>query len=340
MSVRSIFTALTAGIALFLGTLGSSAGAPDPTDPSGAGALARRSAVAARVGAKEITVAELEDRIGKLPRVQLLTMGSTPSEIRRKFLLDVVVPEALVASGAEKEHLDTDPAVAAKIRRALANATMRVVRSQVGPVSGISMEDVRKYYAENKSKYDSPTRYNLWRILCAKREEAVSVLDAAKATLTVDSFTKLAREHSGDKATNLRAGNLGFVDSDGNSNEAGVKIDPELARAAARVKDGELVPQPVAEGAGFAVVWRRGSVAASHRSPEDAAGQIRETLWRQRNEEASQRLIDELRTAHLRDLNEAALTGIEVSSSDGEVMPRRRPGQVPPLRSGKSAQKP
>jgi peptidyl-prolyl cis-trans isomerase C len=200
------------------------------------------------------------------------------------------------------------------------------------------MDDVRKYYAENKSKYETPARYNLWRIRCSKREEALSVFDSAKAAPTVDAFTKLAREHSIDKATNLRAGNLGFVDLEGNSNEVGVKVDAELPKAAAAMKDGELVPLPVAEGSGFAVVWRRGSVAASHRSFEESAPQIREALWRQRNDEATQRLIEELREAHLTGLNESALNGIEVSAGDGEVMPRRRPGQVPPLR--KSAQKP
>jgi len=295
----------------------------------------------ARIGAEGITAGELEDRLAKVPRFQLLTMGETPGAVRRKFLLDVVVSEALVAIGAEKEHLDGDPNLSFKIQRARANATMRVVRNEVGPASAISMDDIRKYYAENKSKFDSPPRYNVWRILCAKREEALSVLNSAKAALTIDTFTKLTRDHSIDKATNMRAGNLGFVDADGNSNEAGVKVDPQIAKAAAGVKDGELVPQPVPEGSGFAVVWRRGSVPASYRSPEDAAGQIREAMWRQRLEDAGKLLIADLRQAHLTEQNDAILNGIEVSATDGEVMPRRRPGQVPPLRqTGRSAQKP
>ena len=334
MHSRSMFAASAAGAALLLCTLGSSRAALNPTD------TARRGAVAARIGATEITVGELEDRIAKIPRFQRATMGGTPAAVRRKFLLDVVIPEALIATGAEKEHLDIDPAVSPKVQRARANATVRVLRDQVGPAGAVSMDDIRKYYAENKSKFDSPSRYNLWRILCAKREEALAVLSAARATLTIDTFTKLAREHSIDKATNLRAGNLGFVDADGNSNEAGVKIAPELARAAAAVKDGELVSEPVPEGSGFAVIWRRGSVAASHRSAEDASGQIREALWRQRNDDAVQGLIAELREAHVTGLNEGVLNGVEVSTADGEVMPRRRPGQVPPLRPGKSAQKP
>jgi peptidyl-prolyl cis-trans isomerase C len=326
MRSRSLLVALTASSALFFGTAGSSRAALSPAD------TARRSAIVARVGAKEITAGELEDRIAKIPHFQLAAMGDTADRIRRKVLLDVIVPEALLASAAEKDHLADGVTTSIKLQRALANATMRVVRNQVGLSGAISMEDVRKYYAENKSKFDSPARYNLWRILCAKREEALQVLASAKAVLTLENFSKLTRDHSIDQATNMRGGNLGFVDEGGNSNEAGVKIDAGLAKAAAGVKDGELVPEPVAEGSGFAVIWRRGSVPASHRSVEDAASQIRDVLWRQRIDEASKGLLDELRHAHVRDVNESILNGIDVSATDGEVMPRRRPGQVPPLR--------
>lgn len=326
MRLRSLFTVVAASTVLLLGTIGLARAAPDSAD------VAHRTAVVARVGAKEITAGELEDRIAKIPRFQLAAMGDSQGAIKRKVLLDILVPEALVASAAEKEHFDSDPSVALKVERALANATMRAVRDRVGPANAISMEEIRKYFADNKSKFEAPARYNLWRILCAKREEALAVIDSAKAKLTIDNFTKLARDHSIDKATNMRAGNLGFIDESGNSTEAGVKVDSRLAKAAAAVKDGELVPQPVPEASGFAVIWRRGSVAASHRSPEDAAGQIREALWRQRLDETSKGLIEELRQAHVSEVNEALLNGIDVSASDGEVLPRRRPGQVPPLR--------
>ena len=89
-----------------------------------------------------------------------------------------------------------------------------------------------------------PERINLWRILCKTRDEAATVLEAARRDPTIAKYNDLAREHSIDKATNLRGGNLGFVGPDGASNEAGVKVDPALVKAAQTVKDGELVPQP------------------------------------------------------------------------------------------------
>ena len=72
------------------------------------------------------------------------------------------------------------------------------------------------------------------------------------------------------------------MSADGVSNEAGVRVDPTLVKAAGAVKDGELVPHPVPEGASFAVVWRRGTVPASKRTVEESSAQIRAALFRDR----------------------------------------------------------
>jgi len=292
---------------------------------------ARRAVVVAKVGSRDITTGELEDRIAQVPRFQLSAFGATPDAVRHKFLEQIVIPEALFAQSAEAQHLDTQLPTSNALMRALANASVRALRVDLGPATAIPMEDVRKYYEENKSRYDSPERFAVWRILCKTREEAVSVIEAARKDLTVAGFTSLARDHSTDKATNQRGGNLGFVGIDGTSNEAGLKVDPVLPRAAASVKDGELVGQPVPEGSGFAVVWHRGTVPPVKRAVEDVAPQIRDTLWKHREEQAVKGLVAQLRTRDLKELNDGLLNGIEVSSVDGQIEPRHRPGQVVPL---------
>jgi peptidyl-prolyl cis-trans isomerase C len=292
---------------------------------------ARRGAIVAHVGPRVITAGELEDRLGAVPRYQLAAFGDTPQAIARKFLNDVLVEEALYAAAAEARHLDKRPPTDNAVARADANATLRAVRSGMGAANEIPMDDVRKYYDKNRSRFDTPERYLVWRILCATREEAAAVIDAAKKNLTVDNFTTLARQHSIDKATSMRSGNLGFLNPDGTSNEAGVAVDPAIARAAASLKDGELAPQPIPEGKGFAVVWHRSTVPANHRTAEDAAAQIRDIVWRERVEGASKGLAAELREHDVKKLNEALLNTIDISSNDGDIVPRRRPGQVPPL---------
>jgi peptidyl-prolyl cis-trans isomerase C len=190
---------------------------------------------------------------------------------------------------------------------------------------------VKRYFDANRARYDSPERINVWRILCKSKDEAITVLDAAKKDSTIANFTGLAREHSLDKATSMRGGNLGFLAPDGTSNEAGLKVDPLVVRAAQRLKDGELAPLPIPEGEYFGVVWRRGTVAASRRTVEEVAGQIRDLLWKEKKEQAEKKLLDDLRARDVSQLNPALIDTIEISTSDGAILPHKRPGQVPPL---------
>jgi peptidyl-prolyl cis-trans isomerase C len=278
-------------------------------------AAERREHVAAHVGPAEVTVGTVEDRLAALPSFQRATFGDSADTIRRHFLMEVVVPEVLFALGAEAEKLDAQVRPAYDIQRALSGATIRALRDRVGPASAIPMPEVQKYYEENRTRYDTPERYQIWRILCKTRDEAQGVLDQAKRDPTPKAFGELAREHSLDKATNLREGNLGFVTPDGLSNEPGLRIDPAVVRATQTVRDGEIVPSPVAEGEYFSVVWRRGTIPASHRSVDDVAASIRDTLAKARIKRETEKLVAQLRAAKLRDLNESLLDKLEVPAA-------------------------
>ena len=313
-----------AALVLLLGALGALGVAhAQGSDP-------RRSAVALHVGDRAVTVGEIEDRMAKVPPFQLRTFGATEAEIRRNFVDQVVIPEEMWAKGAEARHIETAVPTRFDLDRVRAEAALRALRARVGGPSSVSMGDVQAYYDKNKARYDAPERHQIWRVLCATKQEASTVLADAKKDATVTHWNKLAREHSLDKATYLRGGNLGFVAPDGTSNEAGLKVEPAVVKAASLVRDGELVAEPVAEGSSFAVVWRRGTVGASHRSVDDVKEQIQASILRERSEDEKKKLLADLRSKNLKELNPELLTGIDIQPPDGTVVPRRRPGQVAP----------
>ena len=192
-------------------------------------------------------------------------------------------------------------------------------------------EDVRAYYDSNKARFDTPERVLVHRILCKTQAEAGTVIETFKKDPTPRAFAELAREHSQDHTTGMRGGNMGFITPDGKSNEAGVTVDPAVVKAAFAVKDGELVQQPVPEANMFAVVWRKGTVAATRRNFEEVVSQIRETMFKDKLETARKKLIDDLREKNVKEVNEPLLRTIDVSRADGAITPRKRPGQVPPL---------
>ncbi len=288
-------------------------------DGSAAAESARRSRVVLRVGSRSVTVGELEDRVAAIPLYQLAEFGGSREAVARAYIDQVLVRDLTLAAGAEQRGLDKELPTKQLFDRALSSATLRRTRIGYASADAIPMDDVRTYYDHHRSRFDAPERINLWRILCSTREQAASVIDAARRDLTIAKFTDLAREHSIDKATNLRGGNLGFLDPDGRSNEAGVKVDAALVKGAVAVKDGELVPQPIAEGANYAVVWRRGTVAAARRSVEEAASQIRSALFRERTEIAERKLIDELRAKHVKEVNDGLLGIVELRPFDAGV---------------------
>jgi peptidyl-prolyl cis-trans isomerase C len=286
----------------------------------------RRAKVVARVASTPVTVGEVEDRLAAIPPFQLRTFGPNKDAIVRKYIDDVVVRELVLAGGAENRKLAKEQPWEHQTKRVLSSATLRRLRGGLPSADAIPAEDVKKFYEDNRSRFDSPERVNVWRILCKTRDEAEAVLAAAKREPTIPKFNDLAREHSIDKATNFRGGNLGFLAADGTSNEAGLKVDLAVVQAASQVKDGELVAHPIPEGGNFAVVWRRATVPANKRSLEESTAQIRTTLFRERTEGAEKKLMAELRAKNVKDVNVELLKIVELGALDaGLPIPRSTP---------------
>jgi peptidyl-prolyl cis-trans isomerase C len=268
---------------------------------------ARRSKIVAQVGPNAtITVGALEDRIATMPGFQRRALGPVEA-LPSKLLSDILVPEVLVSLGAAAEGLERRPAVSNVLDRARSMAAIRALRGQLGPPEAIPMSEVAAYFDEHRTMFDAPERYQIWRILCATREEAKAVLDQATNDPTPKNFETLAREHSTDKATYLRSGNVGFVAQDGTSNDPALRVDPAIVAAARGVSDGSLVSDPVPEGDAFAVVWRRGTLRPPKRTVDEAAPQIRDTLWKLHLKTQTDSLLAALRAAKVRDVNEGLL---------------------------------
>jgi hypothetical protein len=109
-----------------------------------------------------------------------------------------------------------------------------------------------------------------------------------------------------------------------------VKIDPSVVKAAQGVKDGELLA-PMQELDGWSVVWKRGTIGASRRTFEESAAQIRDTLTKQHVESEMKKLTEQLKADKVKDYTPDILDTIDLTQASGSIVPRKRPGQVPPL---------
>ena len=290
----------------------------------------RRAKVAVRVGTTAVTVGEVEDRLAAIPPFQLKTWGANKDAVVKKYIDDVIVRDLLLSGGAAERNLAKEQPWDHQMKRVLSSATLRHLHADLPSPNAIPAADVKKFYDDNRTRFDSPERVNVWRILCKSKDEADTVLAAAKKEPTITKFNDLAREHSIDKATSLRGGNLGFLSADGTSNEAGLKVDPAIVQAAAQVKDGEFVAQPISEAGAFAVIWRRATVPANKRTLEESTAQIRTTLYRERTEASEKKLMADLRAKNVKDVNLDLLKIVELGASDASLnIPRSPPKPAP-----------
>jgi hypothetical protein len=279
--------------------------------PEAAAAAERRQLVVIHAATLDLTVGAIEDRLAAMPHVQLLAYGATPDAIRHTFLSDVLIPQTLLSLRARIDGLEREPSTAYLLEQARSAATLHAIRKRIDEGPPATPDEVRSYYERNGFRYRAPANLRIWRILCKSREEAQTVLNALTPDTTPKAFSDLAREHSLDKGTYLRGGDLGFVSEDGTTNEPGLRVDANVVRAAASVKDGDWVRSPVSEGEYFAIVWRRGTRAAHSSSLSEATPQIRDTLRKERLKQEVDALLESLRAARVGDRNDALLDSLE-----------------------------
>ena len=290
--------------------------------------------VVVRVGTSALDAAQVTRRLDALPAFQLVTFGDTAQAIRRNFVERVLVPELAAEEEAKRLRLRERPELREALHYELVQALGDALREELIAQGVASDAAVREYYQRHLAEYASGERIRIWRIAVRDEATAREILTLAAGEKGVKKWTELARDKSEDKATHLRDGDLGFVRADGSTDVPELRVDPALYVAAAKVRDGELVPEPLREGERWAVVWRRGTLPATKRTLEEEAGTIRQILLRTKLEEAVERIAADLRKRHVQAVTYEPLDSIS-EEAFGEVAARTLPSALPrhPARS-------
>ena len=271
----------------------------------------------ARVGAFSIDAATFQRRAALVAAREWPELGNSWPEQRRRFLDGVLIAEGLLGAAAEQAA----PALQGARDRALARALAAELAAEVSRVEP-SEADTAAYRERYRAELATPRTLGLWRILLDSEADARAVI-AQLSPLTEAAWSRLARERSTDRATNMRAGNLGRVAADGQTHMPELRVSPALFAAAEQVRDGELVGAPVREGDAFAVVWRRASHAAREASPGAVAAGAAARLAEERFAAARAQLLDRLRRDHLAGYRPELAASFEPRFAEpGSMLPR------------------
>jgi peptidyl-prolyl cis-trans isomerase C len=266
------------------------------------------------VGPASMTQADVSRRIAALPSYQLSRYGSSPEEIKKRFVNEVLVPELLFGEEGLRRKLDQSPTMNDKRRDAMRDAVDPAVREEALIKQPVTAEEIKKYYDDNKNRYETPKRIRVWRVQVADEATAKDLVTQAKGTDGTKKWSDFSREKSLDKATSQRNGDLGFVRADGSTDVPRVVVDKAVYAAVDKVADGTIVGTPLQEGDRWSVLWRRGSVEATKRTLEDETASIRQILERRRADTAKQEVLAALRKEKLTEIHPELLTHIDAQA--------------------------
>ena len=168
------------------------------------------------------------------------------------------VPRWLLDRLVREEQRDKAPAWAFE-RDDLLHLALVAQLEQAVPAP--TQTDIERYITQHPRDYQKPLRIRIFRLLVNREDDAKKLLaELLQGPVDLTRFRALCREHSVDKATHERGGDLGYVWPDGSTDVPEVSADPALYAAALPLKEGQFAPQLVQEGKHFAIVWRRGSL--------------------------------------------------------------------------------
>jgi peptidyl-prolyl cis-trans isomerase C len=263
--------------------------------------------VVAHVGSATITASALARKLTLLPDFQRRALGDSATQLKRRVLDTMLIPDTLYALEADRVGLREEPLVKNRIRDALGAALERTLREERAKSAPLSDQEIASYYDANKARFSSPKRIRIYRILVDDPALAATIIKESGGTDGLQRWSSFAREKSLDKATYLRDGDLGFVRPDGNTDAPTLRVDPALFAAADTLADGAIAAEPLREGDHWAVIWRRGSLAAVERSLQQESAAIRQLLERKQSLEARATLLGGLQAKYVGALNDAVL---------------------------------
>lgn len=165
--------------------------------------------------AGSVTAADLLAAGARTPQAARDALYARPDSVRRQAE-DLYIRRAL-ATEAERDALDRDPAVQAQLRlareRVLSDARLERIDAAALPSDAEVTRYARELYRENPQRFKLPAQTRASHILVRRgddgkgRERAQELLAQLRAGAP---FERLAREHSADGASAGKGGDLGW----------------------------------------------------------------------------------------------------------------------------------
>ena len=235
-------------------------------------------AVVAKIGAREVTAAEIRPYLDGLTAADRTALTADKAALTR-FVRSILVNRSVLQDAIEAGW-DKKPQTVAGLARLRDQYLVESYLAEVGKVPDDypSDEEVQKVYAAEKESLQLPRRYRVSQIFIADdgdkeatRKRAQEIADTLKDE--PGEFAALAKRNSNDTASAARGGDLGWL--------AEAEITPEIRTAVADLSKGEI-SAPVAGRSGFHILLLQDKREAGPAPLDEVKGELANLLRNQR----------------------------------------------------------
>lgn len=250
----------------------------------------------ATVNGEAVTKRDLEEAMARLPD-QYKGLATTPQG--RKQVLDNLILTRLLYARARAQGVPNDPKVRAQVQAyAEQVAIMAMIQNVAEKASGTIPEgELKAHYEANKDGFEkSPEQVRASHILVETEAEAKSLREEL---VKGRDFAEAAKAASKDSGSAERGGDLGFFSRN--------RMVPEFAKAAFELeKPGDLSPV-VRTQFGYHIIRLEEKKPAQQSTFEEAKAQIADQLKEQRQQQAVESYVEDVRTSATITIDESKL---------------------------------
>jgi len=216
-------------------------------------------------------------------------------QLDKSTVLDQMISEKLLIQEAKNVGLEEDKDVLEQIKKMTEQILVQaLIEREILNKVKVNDEEVLEYYEQNKDSFTEKEQVHLYNILLETEEEAQNVLEQLKAG---EDFSKIAIEKSTGPSA-AQGGDMGFISK-------GSAI-PEIDEAVFALESGELT-NIIKSDYGFHILKVTEKKPESTKTLEEAKDEIMQTLLPEKQKDAFDNLLKELKSKVEIEINEEAL---------------------------------
>ncbi len=263
--------------------------------------------VVGRVGGSEITAADVQAQVGRLPMMGGARPGGAAPDAERTAM-DEIVRFGLMVEGARRRGYDRDPQIVRTMKHQMVAKLLREeIDAKVSP-DRVPVADVERYFREHQNEFQHEAQVRVSQIFVRDEAKAKKIAAEVKAarrrgnvTADLGAFRDLVVRHSEDDVSRLRNGDLAYLKRSSTDQPAAVV---SAAFALAEVGD---VSEPVKSDKGYHILKLTQTLPAVVRTLEDVKKIIQQRLVSDLRKKRTDELLAELRRDIKVELDEKAV---------------------------------